>query len=382
MRIPDQEWRARVAAAKQVAKMNDLDVLILTSPENIYYYSGFRTMLYTRFCCVAIPAGDGDPALIIPSVDAHLALDDWWSPTWFSKESVRIYGPNRPVSDYMVFIREFVRPNARMGIDSMSFTAYMSMESGIPGLKASTVYDELNSLKQVKSESEIEAMRRANQIAIEAHKDVADFLTNRTRLGKATTEVDVAAEMDQFAKSQGSDGFGYPTLVSFGDKMLAPHSPPLRRIIPRNTVVRVAFGCAYEGYSADVIRTYVIGEPPASVRKLTDAHLVAQQACFEAVKPGITTGELLDLCTRIYTERGVLSGWDRMIGHGIGLTIHEPPRMQQGTPGWLRENMTVAIEPSLNGPEGGYSHCDVVRVTATGCENLSPGMFDLVVIKG
>lgn len=56
--------------------------------------------------------------------------------------------------------------------------------------------------------------------------------------------------------------------------------------------------------------------------------------------------------------------------------------MQIGTPGQLRENMTVAIEPSLRGPEGGYAHCDVVRVTATGCENLSPGMSGLVVIEG
>jgi Xaa-Pro aminopeptidase len=62
MRVLDVEWRARIVAAKQAGKAKGLDVLILTAPENIYYYSGFRTMLYTRFCCVAIPTGDGDPA--------------------------------------------------------------------------------------------------------------------------------------------------------------------------------------------------------------------------------------------------------------------------------------------------------------------------------
>ena len=298
MRIPEAEWRARIFAAREVAKSKGLDLLILTSPENIYYYSGFRTTLYTRFCCVAIPVGDEEPALIIPSVDVNLALKDWWSPTWYPEDRVKVYGPTRPVTDHMAFVREFARPGARMGIDSMSFAAYMGMEAAIPHLKATSVYDELNGLKQVKSEGEVEALKRANQIALDAHRNLKEFLTARAKAGKETTEVEVATEMDRFAKGQGSDGFGYPTLVSFGDKMLAPHSPPLRRVIPRDTVVRVAFGCAYDGYSADVIRTYVIGDPPASVKRLAEAFLVAQQACFDLIGPGVTTQDLENLCKR------------------------------------------------------------------------------------
>jgi len=380
VKVDESEWRERIIAAKKVAESKGLDLLLLTSPENIYYYSGFRTTLYTRFCCVVIPVGDEEPALIIPSVDVSLALRDWWSPTWYPEDRVRVYGPSRAVTDYMVFVREFVSPGSRIGIDSMSFAAYLEMEDRIPGLRAVPVHNELNGQKQVKSETEIAALRQANKIAVDAHGNLKDYLAKRARAGQETTELDVALEMDRFAKSQGADGFGYPTLVSFGEKMLAPHSPPLRRVIPKNTVVRVAFGCTYEGYTADVIRTYVIGDPPPAVVKLAEAFLAAQQACFDLVKPGVTTEDLVDACTKVYTARGVLDAWDGPVGHGVGLTIHEPPRMQLGASGRLVENMTVAIEPSLRSPEGGYAQCDVVRVVAAGCENLSPGMRGLVVI--
>ena len=382
MRVPDVEWRARIAAAKQAGKAKGLDVLVLTAPENIYYYSGFRTMLYTRFCCVAIPTDDGDPALVIPDLDLRLALGDWWSPTWFAADRVKAYGPREAVSDHMVFVHEFVKPGARIGIDAMSFVAYMGLEATIPGLKAVSVYDELNSLKQIKSESEVAALARANQIASQGHENLKQYLTDRVKAGKETTEIDIAMEMDRFARSQGSDGFGYPTLVSFGEKMLAPHSPALNRQIPRDEIVRVAFGCAYEGYSGDVIRTYVIGKPSAVVEKLTKAYLEAQLACFDLIKPGVTNQDLVDLCTRIYTKHDVMAYWRGGIGHGLGMTIHEPPRLQTGAVGELKQNMVIAVEPSLAGPDGSYAHCDVVRVTATGCENLSPGMFGLVVIDG
>jgi Xaa-Pro aminopeptidase len=164
--------------------------------------------------------------------------------------------------------------------------------------------------------------------------------------------------------------------------MLAPHSPALKRQIPRDESVRVAFGCAYEGYSGDVIRTYVIGKPSAVVKKLTKAYLEAQLACFDLIKPGVTNRDLVNLCTRIYTKHDVMAYWGGGIGHGLGITIHEPPRLQVGAVGELKQNMVIAVEPSLGGPDGGYAHCDVVRVTATGCENLSPGMSGLVVIDG
>ena len=330
MKIADAEWRARTMAARRVAQSKGLDFLLLTSPENIYYYSGFRTTLYTRFCCVAIPAGDEEPTLIIPSVDAQLALRDWWSPTWYPESWVRVYGPSRPVTDYMVFIRELVRPKSRIGVDSLSYAAYSDMERRIPGLQAVPVNDELNALKQVKSETEIAALRRANEIAVDAHENLREYLNKRAREGQETTELDIALEMDRFAKSQGADGFGYPTLVSFGDKMLAPHSPPLRRVIPRDTVVRVAFGCTYEGYTADVIRTYVIGNPPVSIMKLADAFLSAQQACLELIRPGVTIEDLVDVCKRVYTAKGVLDAWDGPIGHGVGLTITSPPGCSWG----------------------------------------------------
>jgi Xaa-Pro aminopeptidase len=380
VKVPASEWQSRIKAAQAAGKAKGLDALVLMAPENIYYYSGFRTMLYTRFCCVVIPTGGGEPALIIPDVDQRAALEDWWSPTWFERENVRIYGPRQVVSDYMVFVKEFVTPGMSVGIDAMSFVTYKAIESSVKDLSVMSVYDELNSLKQIKSPSEIEALRKANEIALKGQMHIRDFLTAKKKAGIEVTEMDIGLELDQLAKAEGCDGFGYPTLVSFGQKMLAPHTPPLRRVIPKDEIVRVAFGPTYDGYSGDVIRTFVMGKPSAFVLKIKDAFLEAQTKCFEIVKPGATNQELVDACTEVYKRRGVLEFWRGGIGHGLGMTIHEPPRLQTGLSGTLKENMVVAIEPAIGGPDGSYPHCDVLLVTKTGNENLSPGMFDIVVI--
>jgi Xaa-Pro aminopeptidase len=193
------------------------------------------------------------------------------------------------------------------------------------------------------------------------------------------TEIDIATEIDGFARAEGCDGFGYPTLVSFGRKMRAPHSPPLRRVIPPNQVIRVAFGPTYDGYSADVIRTFVIGEPEPLVYRLRDAFVEAQHACLTSLKPGATSPELLETVRGIYDRHDVTQFWGGSIGHGIGITIHEPPRVQKGDTTALPADAIVAIEPTVG--NAGYAQCDVARVTPVGGEWLAPCELDLVVIR-
>ena len=356
-----------------------MDFLLLTAPENIYYLSGFRTMLYTRFCGVLVKVADASAVLMVPSVDKYLAFEGWWSPTWFLPESIVVYGPAEPVRTHIDLLRGLVPENAQVGVDSMTYAFYESLRASMPGLRAIPVYDEVNALKLVKSPEEITALRRANEVAVAGIRRVKEFLTSASSAGREVTELDIATELDTFAKSEGCDGFGYPTLVSFGRKMRAPHSPPLRRVIPRNQVIRVAFGPAYDGYSADVIRTFVIGEPEPTVYRLRDAFVEAQRACLEALKPGVTSPELLMVVRSVYDRHGVTQSWGGSIGHGIGITIHEPPRVQQGDTAALPADAIVAIEPTVG--NAGYAQCDVARVTPAGGEWLAPCDLDLVVIR-
>ncbi len=379
LNITPENRQQRFADVASVGRRMGLDFLLLTAPENIYYLSGFRTMLYTRFCGVLVKIADASAMLMVPSVDKYLAFEGWWSPTWFPPENIVVYGPAEPIRTHFNLLKKLIPEIGRVGVDSMTYAFYKSLHATMPGLQAIPVYDEVNALKLVKSPEEIMALRHANEVAVAGIRRVKEFLASATSEAREVTELDIATELDTFAKSEGCDGFGYPTLVSFGSKMRAPHSPPLRRVIPRNQVIRVAFGPAYDGYSADVIRTFVIGEPEPAVYKLRDAFVEAQRACLEALKPGVTSPDLLEVVRRVYDRHGVTQFWGGSIGHGIGITIHEPPRVQQGDTSALPADAIVAIEPTVG--NAGYAQCDVARVTPAGGEWLAPCELDLVVIQ-
>jgi len=371
--------KKRFLDAASVGRWLGLDFLLLTAPENIYYLSGFRTMLYTRFCGVLVKVADASATLLIPSVDKYLAFEGWWSPTWFGQESIVVYGPAEPVRTHFDLLRKLVPEDARVGVDSITYAFYESLRATMPGLQAIPVYDEINSLKLVKAAEEIAALRRANEIAVAGMRRVKNFLASVVGASREVTELDIASEIDTLARAEGCDGFGYPTLVSFGDKMRAPHSPPLRRVIPSNQGIRVAFGPTYDGYSADVIRTFVIGEPEPIVYRLRDAFVEAQSACLTALKPGVTSPELLEIVRGVYDRHDMTQYWGGSIGHGIGITIHEPPRVQQDDSTALPADAIVAIEPTVG--NAGYAQCDVARVTPAGGEWLAPCELDLVVIR-
>jgi Xaa-Pro aminopeptidase len=380
LQISISEQQFRLEQARSVGRAAGVDYLLLTAPENLCYFSGFRTTLYTRFSGVVIPVAEGEPALIVPSLELRLALDPWWSPSWLTADRVVPYGPRDTYTGHLQALGALIPKGSALGVDALNYATFREIEGALKITRTVSLYDEVNTLKQIKSDSEIATLAQANQLAIRGMERAQAFLQAAAADGRQVTELDIALELELFARREGAESFGYPTLVSFGEKMLAPHSPPLRRAIPPGEVVRVAFGPVVDGYTGDVIRTFVLGAPPPHVLPLQEAFLEAQEACFAALKPGVAVQTLVAIVTDLYERRGVLSNWSRNIGHGLGMTIHEPPRILNGSEDVLREGMVLAIEPSLGAPGGGYAHCDVVRVTATGCEVLSPGLRGLVVI--
>lgn len=362
--------------ARLVSELGEqVEALLCMSPENIYFLTCFRTMLYTRFTAAVVRFDRADaPALVASSVDRALITSRVWSPPWIERVAYHGSGSDAAVSPQAAVgpLLEGVR---RLGVDSIKLVDAAVVEEACPGVRLVNVAGRIDAVKVIKTPGEVSLLRAANRIALDGIGRAQALLGSGP-----TTELDVAVELDGSARRQGADGFGYPTLVSSGAKMLAAHSPALARPVERGLPLRIAHGPTVEWYTADVVRTLCAGEPPIELRRLQDGYLAARDAVFGRLRPGATAADLVEAARGEYARRDLLKYWRNSIGHGVGLSIHEPPRLGAGSTDQIRAGMVLAIEPSLSVPGyGGYAHCDVVHITDSGFDLLTPGRQGLVL---
>lgn len=361
--------------AKKVG--GSVDAVLCTSPENIYYFSGFRTTLYTRFIGVLIRMDCPEaPVLIVSTIDRRMIEERIWSPPWVSE--VAYHGPDK-LSDVAPTPAAAMAPHLtniqRIGVDSLRLAEVDQLLQASRDVQIVQIAGQIEDVRGIKDEQELAYLKQANRLAMSGLATVPGMLQTA-----ATTEVELAVRLEADARLAGADGFGYPTLVSCGAKMAAIHSPSLRRPIVPNQPLRIAFGPMVEGYTADVVRTFCLGKPAQELIDLQDGYLEAYNKLLEMIQPGVKPAALLAAVEEIYTRRGIRSFWRNSIGHGLGITIHEPPRLAAGTEGVLSEGMVLAIEPFLIVPElGGYAQCDVLIVRESGVEIVADGPQGIIL---
>jgi len=374
MTLNKMERVRRLAAAGQP---HNLDWILCTLPENIFYFSGFRTLFYTRFIGVLVPVKEKrEPVLIVSFIDRKIVEEKFWSPHWFNE--VAIWGPtaNEPYKSHWEALEAFLKPGTSLGVDAIQYDFYEQLVQAFPGLKVTNVQNDILGLRVVKDEDEIQKVAQAFALTEKVMAMIPGWLQ------KPMTEAELAAEIYRAGRMEGAEEAFYPVLVSCGSKMLAFHSPALPRPIKENELLRVALGFQVDGYGSDMVRTFCKGRVPAEVLPLKDAYYEAHDAVVGMLRPGIRSSELLKKVEEIYSRRGCLKNWLNNIGHGIALTIHELPRIAGTDDTVMKENMLLAIEPMvICPPHGAIAHCDGVRITAKGCELLSSKMKDIVTIS-
>jgi Xaa-Pro dipeptidase len=368
--------KERIQRLIDVGRGKDLDWILCVLPENIFYFSGFRTMFYTRFIGVLVPvAVEREPVLIASYIDHRLVQDKIWSPHWL--EETLVWGPGSEYAHKTPWdaLQVYLRPGVRLGVDAIQYDLYEQLLRCFPGLTVVSLQSQILDLRMVKHADEIEKVRTAFALTEKVLARVPEWLQ------KPMNESDLAAEIDYAASKEGAEAMFYPTLVSCGAKMMAYHSPPLRRPIVENELIRIALGIQIDGYGSDMVRSFCKGTPPAEILPLKEAFFEAQETVFELLRPGASSQDLLKGVAQVYERRGCLKNWSWNIGHGLALTIHEAPRIAGADETIMREGMILAIEPGLACPPfGAFAHCDGVVVTKSGCERLSSVMRDLVLV--
>ena len=228
-------------------------------------------------------------------------------------------------------------------------------------------------LRIIKDEEEIGRIRDAVQLA----SGLFEKTTPAIRAGAKETEV--AGELEHAARRAGAEGMSFETIVAAGARSAMPHGRASSQAIPRQGFVILDYGVILAGYCSDMTRTVHVGNVTARAREMYDAVREAQEAGIGAVRAGVAAGEV-DAAARKVLRR---SGWGKYFthstGHGVGLEIHEPPRLGTGQSEILRPGMVVTVEPGIYVPgEGGVRIEDIVVVTESGCDVLTPTTKELL----
>jgi len=221
-------------------------------------------------------------------------------------------------------------------------------------------------MRMVKSEDEIGKIRSACELGRHLFDTLAEALK------PDRTESQVAGQLELAARDAGADQMAFTTIIAGGKRSALPHGRPSAAPIPHEGFVVCDFGVILSGYCSDMTRTLHVGRPSAEARRVYEAVREAQQAALEAVRPGKTVGEVDAAARKLLHKRGLGKYFTHSTGHGLGLEIHEAPRVAAGQTEILRPGMVITVEPGVYLPgKFGVRIEDTVVVTETGCDILT-----------
>ena len=236
--------------------------------------------------------------------------------------------------------------------------------------------DLVEGLRVAKAPEEVEAIRAAGSVATAALEDASAGV----RPGQ--TELEVAALLESALRRHGSEDYPFPSIVASGPRSALPHARTSTRVVGRGDFLLLDFGAVVDGYASDVTRTFVVGAPPTE-RQAEVFGVVrrAQQAALEGLRPGLTGRKADALARDVITAAGHGPAFGHSLGHGLGLEVHEAPRLARTVEQVLPEGAVVTVEPGVYYSDwGGVRIEDDVVLDARGATLLTQFPRDLLVL--
>ena len=262
----------------------------------------------------------------------------------------------------------------RLGLEADNITWAQQQRLAKDDRELVAVSGELVELRSVKDEGELSRIRAAAAITDATLAEVAPTLAARP------TERDVALALDTGMRSRGATGPAYETIVASGPNGALPHARPTDRTIEPGDLVVIDVGALVDGYRSDMTRTYIVGEPTAEQLRQLEVVRESQAAGAAVVAAGVAARDVDTACRAVIADAGWEDRFTHGTGHGVGLDIHEQPRLNKITKDVLAAGQLVTVEPGVYLPgEGGVRWEDLLHVTGDGAESLSGTPKDPVI---
>ena len=235
--------------------------------------------------------------------------------------------------------------------------------------------DLVEKLRMIKDIGEIDKIRAAVELGSRLFQDALEHIRPGVR------ETEIAAEIEYQARRAGAQGMSFETIVASGARSALPHGVATPQPLPATGFVVLDFGVILSGYCSDMTRTVHLGKPDQRARKMYLAVFRAQRAALKAVKAGARADKVDQAARSLLQQAGLGQFFTHSTGHGVGLEIHERPRLAQKCSDKLKPGMVITIEPGVYVPgAGGVRIEDMVVVTPAGCEVLTPTPKELIVV--
>ncbi len=335
-----------------------LDRMLVTDLTNVRYLTGFTGTNGAVVC------GPGVRVFLTDfryTERAAAEVSEW--------ETVTVTG------DWLGGIAERLAGKVGFEDDHVSVRTLAKLEEKLPeGVEAVAAGGAVEALRRVKDPEELAAIAEASKLADAALKATVE----EGFVGK--TERAVADAFESHVRAGGGT-LSFDTIVAAGPNGAQPHAEPGDRVIPAGELVVFDMGAKLDGYCSDGTRTYATGDPGEEGRRVYETVLAAQQAALEAIRPG-EKGEDVDAAARkMIDEAGHGEHFGHGLGHGVGLDIHEGPRLSLRSDDVLATNEVVTVEPGIYlAGNLGVRIEDLVVVTDTGLRNLSTLPKELIVV--
>ncbi|MGW7414904.1 M24 family metallopeptidase [Streptomyces sp. NPDC054863] len=358
-----------VRAAKATASAG-LDALLISPGADLHHLTGYEALPLERLTCLVLPA-EGDAFLVVPELERAAALA---SPV--AGLGIEVVGWAETEDPYALVAARLPDRTAAVAVDNhMWAEKAFAFRAALPGARQELAGQVLGELRIRKVPAEVEALRRAGAAIDRVHSRMGEWL----RAGRTEREVgrDIAAAI----ADEGHVRVDF-VIVGSGPNSASPHHELSDRVIGHGDPVVVDIGgTTADGYCSDSTRTYVVGEAPPEFLRLYEVLLAAQRAQTDAVRPGITSGELDAVGRDLITEAGFGPHFIHRTGHGIGLETHEEPYIMSGSPVVLEPGMAFSVEPGiyLDGRYGARIE-DIVVCTEDGGERLNLTSRKLTVL--
>jgi len=370
--VERREYEDRIARLRRWMEKRRVDAVMLGSGSNMRYLSGTENA-----GLLVVPIDEGPFLVTQYAFGDELArsesfLDVLVVRPRYGTSPREVVRPNL-VAEAAKRLREFGLRIRRVGVERGKGEDHLSkIRKGLRrGGRKPTLVDverAIGELRAVKSEAEVDLIRRSSEIAIEAFERMA------AELREGQTEAQVANRLEFEMRELGAEGPSFPSIVAFGEHTYNAHHVPTEKRLERGQMVLFDFGARYRGYCSDMTRTFVFGgDPGGQVRERLEAVLRAQEAGKAAVRDGVPIMEPDIEARRVLKGHGgLLEYFVHGLGHGVGLDIHEYPRLIVGAEGTLRAGMVVTVEPGIYVRGwGGVRFEDTVVVRRDGVEVLT-----------
>ena len=353
----------RIIRLQSGLRRRHIDGLLVSQPDNRRYLSGYTAPdhgIQESSGLLLIPA-KGRPYLL---TDARFTLQ--------AEAEAQLFLVELYSRGLLPLLERLIN---RLGLQSLAFESDYLLHStfqrlaGMANKRGLTLVPQLGlieAMREVKSADELELLRASTRL------NETVFQSVYATIEPGMTEREIALALELTMREMGAEGPSFPTIVAFGTNAARPHAVPTDRELQAGDLVLIDMGLIHRGYCSDMTRTFVAGRPD---RTYIDRHRVvraAMQAGIGAIRAGVTGAEVDRVARQVIADAGYGDHFGHSLGHGVGLAVHEAPRLSRTNRKKLRAGMVVTVEPGIYLPEwGGIRLENMVVVGEHGPEVLN-----------